>query len=322
MELAVLLTYHNEGPLLTETLLSLFAHDLSVKSTIPTEIWIYDDASSIRPEAFVPANLPVRPKFLRSEKNTGPGIGRNRLAAETRARFIHFHDADDPFLPKWGASVERILQGEGPDLLVTELDSYKEGVLFRQRILGLSAEETRKDFLSFCLHHPILPSAATYAREFFLEVGGYDERLWQSEDYELHVRMATQHPKIAILEESLVQLRLRDQSRSRKEIEVWECRLQALKLSQAYLPKTHSLEAAEAAADVACRLFELGATGLSRDAYALTEKLGKPTYRKRHRGFRTLAKTLGPLPAEHLSKLSRSFRQLLRRLAHFLTHPT
>ena len=53
--LSILLTYHNEGPLLTETLASLVAGTRQ-----PGEVLIYDDASTRLPEAYIPDGLPVR----------------------------------------------------------------------------------------------------------------------------------------------------------------------------------------------------------------------------------------------------------------------
>lgn len=53
--IAVLITYHNEGPLLTECLDSLRRG-----GSQPDEVLIYDDASDIPPEPYIPAGMPVR----------------------------------------------------------------------------------------------------------------------------------------------------------------------------------------------------------------------------------------------------------------------
>ena len=71
MKLSVLITYHNEGELLTECLESLFQQE-----DRPDEVLIYDDASSVPAEKFV-KYFPV--KIIRGEKNKGPAIGRNKL---------------------------------------------------------------------------------------------------------------------------------------------------------------------------------------------------------------------------------------------------
>src|SRR5438067_376518 len=101
--LAVLITYHNEQNLLTECLQSI-----ANQTVKPSEILVYDDASTERASEFIPTGLPV--KITRVEVTTGPSVGRNELLSCSQSDYIHFHDADDLFQPEWCQLVKEKLQ--------------------------------------------------------------------------------------------------------------------------------------------------------------------------------------------------------------------
>src|SRR5437867_2048704 len=82
--IAVLITYHNEGRLLTECLDSLLT-----QADRPKEILVYDDASDVPAEEQVPDGADVR--VIRSTRNTGPARGRNALLRAAESEFLHFH---------------------------------------------------------------------------------------------------------------------------------------------------------------------------------------------------------------------------------------
>jgi glycosyltransferase involved in cell wall biosynthesis len=284
---------------LTECLQSLQA-----QPNPPEEIWIYDDASEYPAENYLPAGRKAR--ILRGDQNRGPARGRNQLWQATSCEYVHFHDADDWFDPQWTAKVRGVLDAFGPDVVFTEVASHRDGKLFCGRVLGLDALKDGGDLTKFCLHSPMLVPSGTYRRAVVEGVGGYRESLWQSEDYDFHVRLASRQPDCRLIFEPLVHIRLRPESRSRNLIEVWACRLEALTLLTAELPPLYRRELAEEAGRVGSQLFKLGDRDSARRAFAMARRLGPPAFQFQQPLYRLVARGLGPQTAEWVGKLYRN----------------
>src|SRR3954453_5367691 len=71
----------------------------AIRQTLPfNEIWVYDDCSTDGTAAMAER---YGARVMRGDVNRGCSIGKNRLAAETKCEWIHFHDADDELLPNF-----------------------------------------------------------------------------------------------------------------------------------------------------------------------------------------------------------------------------
>jgi hypothetical protein len=304
--LAVLVTYHNEGGLLTECLGSLAA-----QSGVD-EIIIFDDASKVRPEAYLPADLPVQ--VLRSEQNVGPSVGRNRLLAASRADYIHFHDADDLFLPGW---VDQVRSGidENVDCVFTEVATIHENGEKHSGVIGLERLERDRDLLAFALQHSILTLAGTYRRELVERIGGYNERLWQSEDYDFHARIALAQPSWRLHVQSLVCARVRPSSRSRREQEVWLSAWQAVRELQPEIPTSHQPDLAAFSEKTGRHLLRLGRRAEGLAAIQFAEDHGVRSSELQP-AYRWLARRVGLVRAHRFASMYRALlpagvRQLL-----------
>jgi glycosyltransferase involved in cell wall biosynthesis len=297
--LAVLITYYNERELLTDCLRSLVG-----QANPPDEIRIYDDASEHPAEKYVPSGISV--KVVRGDRNVGPARARNRLWRSTSCEYVHFHDADDWFDSSWGTRVRHVLDTESPDVVFTEVSSHRDGTTACTEVLGLSALKDGGDLTQFCLHNPLLVPSGTYRRSLVETLNGYRESLWQSEDYDFHVRLAARHPDYRLLFEPLVHIRLRAESRSQNHPEVWACRLEALSLLAAELPPLYRRELSEEAGRVGSQLFQLGDRESARRAFDLAQRLGPPAFQYQQRLYRFVAKGLGPQTAEWVGKLYRN----------------
>ena len=128
--LGVLVTYHNEGRLLGECLDSLLH-----QKERPDEVLIYDDASEAPAEDYLPKDFSGR--IIRGDVNRGPSYGRNRLLRESQSDYIHFHDADDLFYPDWCGRIRQAIEESEPDVVFTEISSFREGEKVCERVLGL-----------------------------------------------------------------------------------------------------------------------------------------------------------------------------------------
>ncbi|MEX0891932.1 MAG: glycosyltransferase family A protein [Gemmatimonadota bacterium] len=301
--LAVLVTYHEEGALLREALESLLGQPDG-----PDVILVHDDAST-DPAA---RHLPDDPRItlLRAPSNVGPAVARNRLAAATTADYVHFHDADDLFLPDWSAVVRDALL-EGPDVVLTELSTMGSGGRqVTERLLGLAAlERDAVDPVRHALAGAIQPAAGTYRRTVFHAVGGYREALWQSEDLDFHVRLLASRPSLRVIDRPLAVLRLRPEGRSRADaLGPWRNAVAAYRLLATELDPTYRPDLAAAAARAAARLYALGDVAAAREAFWLAEELGPPPWAGRGPLYAAVARRWGGLSAERLAS---AYRRLL-----------
>ena len=222
--LGVLITYYNERDLLQDCLDSLMAG-----RDQPDEVLIYDDASQIPPEDYIPKGLNVR--VIHGEVNGGPARGRNRLLSCSRSEYIHFHDADDLFHPNWVAQVRSRIEKTRAEAVFTEISSYRDGRRVCERVLKLSELSQGKDLIRFCLDGALLapvPSGGLYQKDKILSIGGYRESLWQSEDFDFHIRLANSGLRYEIIDEPLIHIRLRPAGRSQDQKAVWTSTLQSL----------------------------------------------------------------------------------------------
>jgi glycosyltransferase involved in cell wall biosynthesis len=314
MKLAVLITYHNEKQLLTECLASIAS-----QSRLPDEIWVYDDASAFPASDYLGnhAGLAGGVRVVRGESNLGPAKGRNLLLRETQADFVHFHDADDLFLPQWGARVVEAFEAGALDMVLTELRSERDGAPLGDCFLGLRDLGSDPDLIRFTLRSAILPAAGTYRREFVLACGAYREDLWQSEDYEFHVRLAQRGARFKAICEPMVLIRVRGASRSQDFQEVWRCRLRGLEILTPSLPPAYAADLAEAYSQVGSTLHRLGDKGSAKRAFALASQHGRARYVGQQALYLFVARFLGPLAAEQLGAwyrklLPAALRQSLR----------
>lgn len=294
MRLTVGITYHNEGELLTRCLNSFWQ-----QAAKPFEMILFDDASSLRPEDFIPPEIPV--KIIRSETNQGPGKGRNQILKEAQGDWIHFHDADDWVMPNWMEKVKE--RAQDSDLILTELKSFRGEEELASKVIGLKQIGEIEELLRFAIQHFILPAAGTFKTEFARAIHGYRESLWQSEDWDFYIRLIQQNPRYQILTEPLCGIQVRSESRSQKQIETLSCVLQAILFLQKELPEKFKQDLADKAAWAGSRLFTLGERNLAREAFNLAQTLGPATFSDRKRFYRFIAQHYGQEVAEKTASL-------------------
>jgi glycosyltransferase involved in cell wall biosynthesis len=297
--LGVLITYYNERELLRECLQSLLADDRR-----PHEILIYDDASTYPAEDYIPSGEDIR--VFRGDVNHGPACGRNILLGASRSDYIHFHDADDLFDPRWCTAITDAIQDRTSDAVFTEVSSYRGGKLECERVLGLEKLLKSRDLVQFALRGAILPASGTYRRQNVLAIGGYREDLWQSEDYDFHIRLAASGIRFMVIGHPLVTIRVREASRSQNQVEVWESAVQSIRMLATEIDSKYRPELASRAVLAGSTLYKAGAHQQARTAFQLAEELGPPTYEGQRPLYRAIARTLGPVAAERCSSIYRS----------------
>lgn len=310
--LSVLVTYWNEGELLSRCLASLLP-----QLGREDEVIVHDDASTVRPESFIPPSANVR--VLRSDENVGPAEARNRLLRSAGGRFVHFHDSDDWFEGTWAEAVRERAR-DGVDLILTEVRST--GLASSEAVVGLSSLAQSGDLLRFSLEGVMLPASVTFRREFLLSLGGFNRKYWQSEDLELGIRAATQKPGFALDLKPRTVIEVRAASRSQRKGEVLRDAIAALqawapRVEEAYWPliARRALGLAVEAAQAGARDVAFEGWRFARDvAGGRIESGGCLGSRARHR----TAMVLGPWRFEQMARAYRralpgAFRRLLNR---------
>jgi glycosyltransferase involved in cell wall biosynthesis len=309
-------TYFNERDLLRECLESLLGG-----ADRPDEILIYDNASEFPAKDYIPAGCPV--KIFRAETNRGPSFGRNALLHESHSDYIHFQDSDDLFDRQWLSRVRRVIEGKGPDAVFTEISSFRADGRRSEKVLKLTRLLREGDLLRFCLQGPMLVPSGTYKREIVQSIGGYRETCWQSEDFDFHVRLAHHGIRYEVIEDPLIHIRIRPDSRSQNVQEVWTSTLAALDTFSRELPDAYRADLAEAAATTGSMLYRAGDVHRAREAFQLAIRLGPPAYLRQWSPYRWTARFCGPVAAEkavqwyqkHFPKTWRPwFREQVHRL--------
>jgi glycosyltransferase involved in cell wall biosynthesis len=296
--ISVLITYYDEREMLRECLESL-----GQQTDPPDEIFIYDDASKAPAKRYVPAAMDVR--ILRSETNHGPSYGRNALLAASNSDYVHFHDADDLFHPDWCARVRDAIDSERVDAVFTEILSVGEHGVASTGVLGLQHLAPDADLVRFCIRGVMLTQAGTYRREAVVRIGGYRTDVWQSEDYDFHIRLAASGIRYAAITEPLVTQRLRPGARHYKWLEVWTSYLQAVERLSTELHGQYLPDLADAAARAGSALFQLGDRAQARRAFRLVERIGPPSFSTQRRMYQLLARLIGFERTEQLAKAYR-----------------
>ena len=181
--LAMLIPAYNAAEYLPRLL------DSAARQTQPfDEIWVYDDCSTDHTAAIAER---YGARVVRGEVNRGCSHGKNRLAAETKCDWIHFHDADDELMPNF---VERAHAWIADGRFDVVLFAYEE----RDDRTGKFMDYGRfdpaaviADTRAYVIRNQVT-NFGLYRRDAFLSAGGYenDPLVLYNEDVALHTRLA------------------------------------------------------------------------------------------------------------------------------------
>jgi glycosyltransferase involved in cell wall biosynthesis len=299
MTLSVLITYHNEGAWLTECLNSI-APQLGKQD----EILVFDDASSAPARDYLIVDARVR-VLEGGPDNIGPAAARNRLLANATGELIHFHDADDLFAADWYRRVTPVFAGD-VDVVFTDVQSFSADGRRWTSVMSVERLQQHGDLLDFAIHGGVLVPSGTYRRELLDKVGGYRAEMWQSEDYDFHMRLALRNPRFRVIDEDLVLIRRHPGQRSRAAVEVWSSALDALEHLAPQFPHTAHDAVAAIATRAGSELFHAGAGPEARRAFGLAQRFGGARYDRPM--MQNLTRLLGAMSAERIAS---AYRKLL-----------
>jgi glycosyltransferase involved in cell wall biosynthesis len=145
--------------------------------------------------------------FLRKE-NGGEASAKNAAARAATGDFVVILDADDLFLPERLAAL-RELAGERPDLDILTSDAYLEvdGAVIR-RCYTSSYRFVVDDQRQGILRENFIFGHAAVRRDRLLAVGGFDEEIRWTTDWDCWLRMILNGSRAGLVEEPLSRYRL------------------------------------------------------------------------------------------------------------------
>lgn len=171
------------------------------------EVIVVDDGSKDGSIAIL-GELADRITIVR-QRNSGVSAARNNGFAHSRGEYIAFLDADDLWLPsKVDKQFERFSQFDGAGLVhvgVEEIDA--DGNSISTNLYGLEGNVS-EDFLFF--ERAVVlggGSGVMVPRAVFEAVGGFDEQLSTSADWDLYFRISSRWP-IAFVGAPLLRYRI------------------------------------------------------------------------------------------------------------------
>ena len=181
---SVIIPVYNRPAMVKDAIKSVLCQSIS-----DFELIVVDDGSTDKTLDVLNSFADSRLKIL-SGKRRGVAAARNRAARIAEGRFLAFLDSDDLWLPeKLEMQLAAQLENEKRPLSHTDEIWIRKG----RRVNQMKKHAKRGGrIFEYCLPMcRISPSAAMIEREYFLNIGGFDEKFCVCEDYELWLRVTS-----------------------------------------------------------------------------------------------------------------------------------
>lgn len=162
------------------------------------ELIVVDDGSRDETAAVAEAFADRRVRVVRTSGNRGPAAARNRGISLAQAPLVCTLDSDDLWLPHYLETMAKTLDSN-PAAAVACTDAWvldqTTGRVRKKSAMALldppdPLPGDTETFLAELLQRNFIYNSVAARRESLRAVGGYDERLWIGEDWELWLRLA------------------------------------------------------------------------------------------------------------------------------------
>lgn len=201
-KVTVLMAVHNGEDYLQDAIQSILSQTFR-----DFEFLIVDDGSTDRSREIVQSFRDGRIRLVETGRNIGLPAALNAGLREARGEYIARQDADDRSLPG-RLEAQVALLDASPDIHAVgawfqSIDG--QGALFGcNRPAGASPEIAEQ--LAAGLN-PLAHGSVAFRRETVLDLGGYDERFWYAQDFDLWLRLVQNGRNLAVVPQDLYQRR-------------------------------------------------------------------------------------------------------------------
>ena len=188
---SVVIPCYNAGAYLAEAIASVRAQRRPAD-----EIIVVDDCST---DGSAERAVSLGARCLTTGQNSGPSRARNLGVQAAQGDIVAFLDADDWWEPGHVAAVAGLLErfpeaGVAFSMARASDDAGRQSARF-------IPENQPTDVFWICVRNNIVPQlSAAVRREAFQSVGGYNESMRYSEDYDLWLRLARRWPFVCTYE--------------------------------------------------------------------------------------------------------------------------
>ncbi len=190
VQVSVIVPAYNAGKFVRQAVAS------ALQQTFPAlEVLVIDDGSA-EPVDWIVQLDPVRVRY-HFKTNGGPSSARNLGARMARGRLLAFLDADDLWAPdKLRAQVQALDTRPRAAFAYGAFDGIDEdgNPLPRPARVRPSGDIAAALFM----YNFITTSSVLVRRDLFQQMGGFDESLVWSEDYDLWMRLAESHEAVCV----------------------------------------------------------------------------------------------------------------------------
>lgn len=177
---AVVIPAHNAEEFIAASLASV-----AQQSLLPREVIVVDDGSLDRTGQYA---REAGATVFAQELARGPSASRNLGVAQSTAPLVAFLDADDEWLPDHAERLVQALTSRGAVFAGSDAVRFGfESGLMTTDLAGDAPLDLRDLLIA---ENPVIQSSVVMLRDVFNDVGGYDETIRLSEDYDLWTRVA------------------------------------------------------------------------------------------------------------------------------------
>jgi glycosyltransferase involved in cell wall biosynthesis len=205
---SILIPAYNVAPYIGDTLRSVFAQTFN-----DFEVIVINDGSPDTDEfERVLAPFRERIRYLKQE-NGGASAARNAGLRAARGEFVAFLDADDFWMPSYLEDQLAVVRERNCDLVCADAlivgESPDAGRSYFDAVMEAAppTEVTFLDLLSG--ERSLITSGVLVRREHILEVGLFDEKLRNAQDFDLWLRLARRGSRMAYQPRVLLKYRAR-----------------------------------------------------------------------------------------------------------------
>lgn len=179
------------------------------------EVIVVNDGSPDTP-ALEETLAPFRDRIVYvTQANQGVSAARNHGIRVARGEYVAFLDADDEWLPHYlDDQLKRAFANPAVSILYGDAEIFGDVAQAGRRFMELSPSTGEVDFRSLVTQRCTVMTSAMVRREVFDRVGGQDEGLRSSEDFDFWLRAAHEGIRFAYTTRVLSRYRRREGSLS------------------------------------------------------------------------------------------------------------